>query len=141
MFPPEVLRYVQVLQRKYKGRRRYVRALYPIIEITIDEKLHRVCFQLFFMGDQFFEIQNPTYHYFSKISHYDFHSGEKRFSRNKDVLFTVISDLKLCGLWGMISNKDFVKVNEHNVNSDKKRLEKELGEIIGEEGSADYGEG
>lgn len=133
MFPPDIIKSVQVLQRKYKGRRRYIRASYPIIELTIDEKVHRVCFQLFYMGDKYFEIQNPTYEYFSRISHYDFHRGETRFSRNKDVLFTVIADLKMCGLWELVSNKDFIKVNEHNANSDKKKLEEELGSIIGED--------
>jgi hypothetical protein len=131
MFPSYILDSVEILHRRYKTVKRFVKASYPIIEITLEEKLHKVCFQIFYINDEYLEIQEPTYHYYSKISHYDFYRGERRFSRNKGRLFTVIADLKMCGLWELVKNKDFIKINEHNENTDKEILEKELSSIIG----------
>lgn len=137
MFPSYVLESVDILRRRYKNVKRFVKASYPIIEIIFEEKIHKICFQLFFINDEYFEIQEPTYSYYSKISHYDYHRGERRYSRNKGHLFTFIADLKMCGLWELVKNKDFIKINEHNERTDKEILERELGSIIGSDISKD----
>ena len=130
MFSKDIIDSVEVLNIQYKTRRRYVTAEYPIIEINIEEKVHRVCFRLFYIDDEYFEIQNPTYHYYSKISHYDFKTGESRWSRDKGLIFSVIRDLKICGLWDLVRNKDFIKINEHNDHSNRSLLQQELDAIL-----------
>lgn len=136
MFPIEIMTAVEFLNNKYKERRRIVEASYPIIEINIEEKKHRICFQLFYINDEYLEIQNPTYHYYSKISHYDFKTGERRWSRDKGTIFSVINDLKICGLWKFIRNKDFLQINEYNEHTDKNLLKQYL-KVIMEEGGGE----
>jgi hypothetical protein len=133
MFSESIINSVDILNRHYEKRKRFVEASYPIIEITIEEKKHRVSFRLFFLEDKYFEIQNPTYHYFSKISHFDFKTGERRWSRDKKMIFSIISDLKLCGLWEMVKNKDFLKINDFNDNIDREKLKNELDRVINED--------
>lgn len=130
MFPPNIENAVEVLRRRYTRTKRTIRAEYPIIEITFEDKSHRVIFQLFYINDEYLEIQNPRYQYFSKISHYDFDIKENRWSRNKKIIFSAISDLKSCGLWDLVRNKDFIRVNKNNKNIDKKRLKEELRDIL-----------
>lgn len=133
MFSKDIIDSVEILNIQYKTRRRYVTAEYPIIEINIEEKVHRVCFRLFYINDEYFEIQNPTYHYYSKISHYDFKTGESRWSRDKGLIFSVIRDLKICGLWDLVRNKDFIKINEHNDHSNRSLLQQELDNVLKED--------
>jgi hypothetical protein len=130
MFPPNILDAVEILRCKYVRLKRNVIVAYPIIEITIKESLRLTCYQLFYINDEYFEIQKPTYQYFPRISHYDFKDNEQRWSRDKRTLFSIILDLRDCGLWEFVRNKDFIKVNDNNKYSDKKALEKKLGDIL-----------
>jgi hypothetical protein len=130
MFPPIILDAVDNLMHKYGRKKRRITAAYPIIEITVEESTRITCYQLFFIDDEYLEIQNPTYQYYSKISHYDFKGSEQRWSRDKRTVFSIIEDLKDCGLWEMVRNKDFIKINEKNTHSDKEALKKEIGDII-----------
>jgi hypothetical protein len=76
-----------------------------------------------------FEVQAPTYKYYSRISHYDYNRTERRWLRRKDYLFELIKQLKFCGLWEWVSNKDFIVVNSFNQNTDHKKLLKILREV------------
>lgn len=130
MFPPIILDAVDNLMHRYGRMKRRIIAAYPIIEIIVEERTRTTNYQLFFINDEFLEIQNPTYQYYSKISHFDFNGSEQRWSRDKRTIFSIIEDLKDCGLWEMVRNKDFIKINEKNIHSDKEALKKEIRDII-----------
>ena len=111
---------------RHSNRKRLVIAKYPIIEINIFERSRTVTFNLFYIHDQYLEIQVPTYRFLPKVSHYDFKAKEKRWIRDKAILFSFIKDLKYSGLWDFVINKDFLVVNENNEYFDKEKAEKIL---------------
>jgi hypothetical protein len=125
MFPETINTSVYALRNIYRGRRNCVLADYPIIEITRYEKNKEVSIKLFYSSStNTFEIQPPNTKYYNKISFFDFKNPEHRWVRNKDVLFPFIKDLKKCGLWDLVSNKDFLIINEHNEKIDvEKRID------------------
>jgi hypothetical protein len=85
------------------------------------------CEHLFFdLKTGSFEIQAPSYKYYSKISHYDYNKSERRWMRNKDLIFSIIKKLKISGIWDHVSNKDFIIVNSSNKKSNHKQLLKDL---------------
>jgi hypothetical protein len=115
MFSEAILTAVYALRNFYKGRRNCVSANYPIIEIIKYDKNKEISIKLFYSSDtDTFEIQPPDSKHYSKISFYDYKKPEHRWIRNKGFLFPFIKDLQRCGLWDLISNKDFLIINEHN---------------------------
>jgi hypothetical protein len=102
------------------------------MEIVKYEKEERgsereISIKLFFdYKTETFEIQAPTYKYYSRISHYDYNKTERRWLRNKDYLFSLIRNLKNCGLWEMVSNQDFIVVNNFNKKINSERVLKIL---------------
>ena len=130
MFSEGIQEAVEFLVNRYKSTRRTIQADYPIIEICYLQKDRKITFSLFYLEDNYLEIQVPTYHYYPKISHYDFKRKEKRWVRNKYYLFTFITDLKLSGLWGYVRNKDFIVVNENNENLNVDKATIRLNEIL-----------
>lgn len=123
LFPTEIAEELEALQyiySAYKGG--VIEIFYPIVQIRKINSKKEISIKLFYDHESnSFEVQAPTYRYYSKISYYDFKTPEHRWIRNKDVLFSLIKNLKKCGLWNKISNKDFLMVNEYNpkVNFDK----------------------
>jgi hypothetical protein len=85
---------------------------------------------LYDSGDDSFELQEPTYRYYSKISYYDFRRPEARWTRNKNLLFSLIRNLKRSGFWERLSNKDFLVVNKSNKVADSKDRLKVLKEVL-----------
>jgi hypothetical protein len=79
--------------------------------------------------DNTFELQEPVYRYYSKISFYDFKRPENRWTRDKGLLFSIINNLKRSGFWEKISNKDFLIVNSYNKKANVKERMKVLKEI------------
>jgi len=131
-FSKEIMDCIHNLRQFYEGASKndYVEATYPVIEILKMFKEREMSVRLIFdSGDKTFEIQAPTYHYFSKISHYDYNKPENRWTRDKDFLFNLIRNLKHSGLWEMVSNKDFLVVNSFNKRTNPKELWKALKEI------------
>lgn len=125
-FPESVQKSIANLQQGYGGKNLVV-AAFPILEILKQNDNGEVSIKLFFdykLGT--FEIQPPTYRFFSKISHFDFKKPERRWTRNKEYLFGIINHLKIAGLWEIVSNKDFLVVNEHNEKVDVRLLKETL---------------
>jgi hypothetical protein len=130
-FPDTVMQCVHILTQFYANSRNYIIVSFPIIEIIKYNKEKEISVKLFFdFKTETFEIQAPTTKYYSKISHYDYKNmTERHWTRNKGYLFSLIGNLKFCGLWDMISNKDFLVVNSYNKNADPKRLLKILKDV------------
>ena len=130
-FKQEIMDCVNILRAKYKKSKTCVIADYPVIEIVrfldrkeISEKL------TYDPATGTFTIEAPDAQYYSTISHYDFRRAERRWTRNKDLLFALIKDLKYCGLWDHVANKNFLTINSHNENIDPKKLKTDLKKIM-----------
>jgi hypothetical protein len=129
-FPDRVLEGIQKLRDRYSGKKHTVAANFPIIEIIKYMDDREISTKLFFFVDSnTVEIQAPDQRFYSKISYYDFRSTERRWVRNKGYLFALVHDLKLCGLWEYVSNKDFLVVNSFNPRANQDELLKLLDEI------------
>ena len=88
---------------------------YPIIEIIKWFKDKELSLKLFYFDStNTIEMQPPDVKFLSKISYYDFNKPERRWVRNKTFLFSIINNLKTCGLWDLVSNKDFITINMYN---------------------------
>ncbi len=115
MFPDSVIEAVHELRRTYQGSKTCVVVNYPIIEIMQIQKDKELSIKLFyFPGTDTFEIQPMDSLHYQKISFYDYRKKERRWIRNKGLLFSTIKHLQHCRLWEMISNKDFLTINENN---------------------------
>jgi hypothetical protein len=68
----------------------------------------------------------PSYVFISSISHFTSTEDEMRYCRNKVLLLNVLRTLKETGAWTYIVNKQFVKVNNYNENSNKEELQEML---------------
>ena len=115
MFSKTILTYVSSLRSFYSGRRNCVVAEYPTIEIIIYQKSREISLKLFYSEEtNTFNIQPLDSKYYSKISFFDYKAPERRWSRNKQLLFYLVKDLQRCGLWNLVSNKDFLTINTQN---------------------------
>jgi hypothetical protein len=83
-------------------------------------------------GRDAYNLKFPTYTFTSAVSHFSPKEEERRFCRNKMVLFQIIKDLKKVELWDKIKNKDFLIVNPNNKNMAKKKstLQETLDSIL-----------
>jgi len=137
-FPVEIMDAVYKLRNKYKQKKHCVISAFPILEIVAigksnigrDQETSTKFFYDYITGT--FEMQAPTYKYCSKISYYDFNKTERRWTRNKGYIFTLIRDLKFCGLWKHISNKDIIIINTFNDKADMEERASILKEILKE---------
>jgi hypothetical protein len=133
-FNEHILDFVDLLRIRYKNTRTCVIVEYPMIEIVKFLRDQEVSMKLIFDGDnETFEIKAPDQKFYSKVSHYDFRMVERRWTRDKQYIFSLIKDLKYCGLWKYISNKDFLVVNPHNEKAKPKELKTILKKIISDE--------
>lgn len=115
MFSEIIKECVLNLRAIYKGRRNCVLMNFPIIEILKYSKDKELSIKLFYYPNSgTFEIQPADSKFCSKISYFDFSRSERRWTRDKRFLFSTISELKQCGLWELISNKDFLGINYNN---------------------------
>jgi hypothetical protein len=124
MFPDPIMQCIQTLTEIFGKTKNYTIVTFPIVEIIKYNNEKEISIKLFYdFKTESFEIQAPTSKYYSKISHYDYNRmTERHWTRDKGYLFSVIGNLKSCGLWDMVSNKDFLIVNSYNKNSDPKKL-------------------
>lgn len=131
-FPDAVLQGIDMLRGEIGSNRKNLLIVsYPFLEIIVINRAlggeREISLKLFYdLKSNSFEIQAPTYKYYSKISHYDYNRSERRWLRNKDFIFRIIRNLKASGLWDFVSNKDFIIVNEYNKNSNHRQLLKDL---------------
>lgn len=137
-FPSEVIDAVYCLRNKYKNSKHCVVMTFPILEIILIEeqrgRAREISTKFFFnYSTNTFEMQAPDHRYYPKISHYDFNKTERRWSRNKQYIFKLIRDLKFCGLWKFISNKDIIIVNAFNEKADPIELFNTLEKLTKEE--------
>jgi hypothetical protein len=133
MFSEGILSGVSSLREKYRGRRSCILANFPIIEIVKYMQQREISIKLFYTAaTDTLEMQPPDQKYYSRISHYDFRKPERRWIRDKGFMFALIKDLKLCGLWNHVSNKDVIIVNTYNSRTDAATLMKALEELTDE---------
>lgn len=131
-FPDAVLQSIDTLRSEIGSNRKNILiASYPFLEVIMVNRVsggeREISLKLFYdLKSNTLEIQAPTYKFYSKISHFDYNQSERRWSRDKNIIFKIIRCLKASGLWDFISNKDFIVVNEHNKNSNHKQLLKDL---------------
>lgn len=118
-FSSDILGSVDILRQVYNTGKNVIRVEYPVIEVSLYTKDRETSVVLIYDSvDGTFELQEPVYRYFSKVSFYDFKRPEKRWTRNKGFLFSLIRNLKRSNLWEKISNKDFLVVNKSNTETD-----------------------
>jgi len=130
-FNKKISECIERLRDLYKNSRTCVVCDYPVLEIVAFENDKEISQKLVYGENTgLLEIQEPTYKYYSRISHYDFKRTERRWTRDKKIIFKLITDLKKCELWDFISNKNFLVVNNHNENVDIKQLKSVLKQII-----------
>ena len=131
-FPESINKGVGFLVQGFASTKNFVLVSFPIIEIVKLSNHKEVSIKLIFDSEiGGLEIQAPTVKYFSKMSHYDFkQKTEYRWIRDKTYLFSIVNNLKFCGLWDLVSNKDFLTVNPHNKRTDPKKLRKLLKDIL-----------
>jgi hypothetical protein len=114
-FSRDIMESIGTLNQIYGTGKNIIRVIYPAIKISKYQKDREISVVLLYDSiDDTFELQEPVYRYYSKISYYDFKRPENRWTRNKEFLFTLIRNLKRCSLWEKISNKDFIGINEFN---------------------------
>ena len=129
-FPKAILDNAYILREIYGDSRNQVIISYPVIEIiNLKMDIEYSTKLLYDSKKGLFEIQPPTYRFYSKISHFDFRKPESRWSRRKDRIFQLIKILKYSGLWEMVSNKDFLVINEHNDKINPGKLNKILEDL------------
>ena len=134
MFPDYITEAVQKLRRFYKCKRSLVISNYPIIEIIKITQNEEVSLKLFYRySDGVLELQPPDRQYHSKISHYDFNKTERRWARKKEILFSFIADLKRCGLWELVANKDLFVINSFNDKINERKITQILDEVMNKE--------
>ena len=132
-FPESAMQCIQKLVELYADSKNYVVISFPVLEIIKYNYKKEVSIKLHYdFKTETFEIQAPTVKFFSKISHYDYNNKtERHWIRNKNYLFAIINNLRTCGLWNIVSNKDFLTVNSYNKKIDSKILLKILNALEG----------
>ena len=134
-FNEDITQCVYKLRDRYKDKKNCVIMAYPIIEIIKFWKFHSMTREtstkLFYsQATNSFEMQAPDQKFFSKISYYDYSMAERRWTRNMGHLFPLIRDLKICGLWNYISNKNLIIINEYNEKASPAKRQKVLNLIL-----------
>lgn len=123
MFSEEIMNKLQELKKIYRRKKTFVAVNYPIVEITKYISDKEVSLKLFYFSEKnSFEMQPPDHRFYSRISHYDYKKIERRWTRDKSLLFPFIMDLKESGLWEYVSNKDIIIVNSFNKNTNTEKL-------------------
>lgn len=75
-------------------------------------------------------LEHPNYEYVNRVAHFRSIKKEIRLSLNKTYLASVIGALRNAGVWPLILNQDFLKVNNRCKKSNKGKVEKELANLL-----------
>lgn len=75
-------------------------------------------------------IEHPSYEFISTVSHFSSVQKDKRLSLNKTYLASVIRTLKSAGVWPLILNQSFLRVNRNNPRSNKGKVKRELTNLL-----------
>ena len=75
-------------------------------------------------------LEHPNYEYVNRIAHFRSVKKEIRLSLNKTYLASVIEALRKAGVWPLILNQDFLKVNNKCKKSNKGKVKKELANLL-----------
>lgn len=133
-FSDDIVQCVYRLRERYGTRRNCVVLTYPIIEILKYFKDREYSTKLFYDPQTHtFEMQAPDHKYVTKISYYDYQRPERRWTRSINHLFPLVKDLKACGLWVYIANKDFIVLNQLNTRASNSKRQKMLDLLISED--------
>jgi hypothetical protein len=129
-FSKEIMVSVDLLRKFYDCGKNLIKINYPVIEIIKYDRVKEITITLLYDSmDDTFELQEPVYQFYSKISFYDFKRPESRWTRDKGLLFSIIRNLKRSGFWEKISNKDFLIVNTLNKKTSVKERLRILKEV------------
>lgn len=77
-----------------------------------------------------YTLEHPNYEYINRISHFRALKKEIRLSLNKIYLYSIIRALKRAGIWPLIQNQNFLKVNTNNQKSNKRKVRRELAAML-----------
>ena len=136
-FPAEIVDAVYALRQLYRSRRNYVVMNFPVIEVVsiVRKKAifdKTISTKLFYnISTNTFTLQAPDTEHRSSVSYFDYSVKERHLTRDKDLLFALIRDLKKVGLWDYVSNKDMIIVNTFNSKTDPDQLWNVLKKITG----------
>ena len=130
-FREEIIQCVYRLRDRYGSKRNCVVMAYPIIEIInfwkLDQRDLEISTKLFYSQDTgLFEMQAPDQKFSTRISYFDYNRPERRWTRSMSYLFPLVKDLKICGLWDFISNKDLIVLNQLNEKASSEKRQKIL---------------
>jgi len=75
-------------------------------------------------------LEHPNYEYMNRISHFKSVKKEIRLSLNKTYLSSIIRALKRAGVWPLILNQNFLRVNDNNRKSNKGKVGRELARLL-----------
>ncbi len=75
-------------------------------------------------------LRHPSYESVNRVAHFRSVQKEVRLSLNKTYLGNVIRSLKHAGVWSLILNQNFLKVNDNNKKSNKGKVERELASLL-----------
>lgn len=79
-----------------------------------------------------FWVYPPTYYFYSTTSHFDYMEEENRYSRRKTTITSIVRKLKESGVWDLIENKNFFRVNNNNKSMDRDKVYKEYNRVLRE---------
>lgn len=71
-----------------------------------------------------YKIVPPTYKFTGVTSHFSYVDDELRMFRDKNLIIKIVTTLQNSGVWDILSNQEFFKVNAANRRSDHKKLSK-----------------
>ena len=77
-----------------------------------------------------YTLEHPNYEYMNRISHFKSVQKEIRLSLNKTYLSSIIKTLKRAGVWPLILNQNFLRVNTNNRKSNKGKVKRELARLL-----------
>jgi len=133
-FSDDIVQCVYRLRERYGTRRNCVVITYPIIEIIKYFKDREYSTKLFYdPKTHTFEMQAPDHKFVTKISYYDYQRSERRWTRSINHIFPLVKDLKACGLWVYIANKDFIVLNQLHTRASNSKRQKMLDLLISED--------
>lgn len=69
-----------------------------------------------------FKIAPPTYKFNGLNSHFTYEDDEQRFFRNKQLITKIVIALQKSGVWDILSNQCFFRINDDNKHLDREKV-------------------
>jgi hypothetical protein len=91
-----------------------------------------VCSVVLEREDNGYLLKPVTYTFRSVVSHFDYDQEENRWARNKNAFKALTKTLKRNEIWGLILNKDFLRINNSNQKTNGRQLKNKLSNELSE---------